>query len=256
MFILSALFFIMGASIASFLNVAASRLPKGESIVSPPSHCDACGHKLGVLDLIPVVSYLILGGKCRYCGEKFSPSHVIGEIFLGGIFVLYFHYYYFQPFLFIFLALSAVLYLLTVFDLQSCEMPDFLLWGVGIIGIIYDLCMMYILGSNWFSVIKYFGLSVLAGGGIFLLIFLLSRGGMGEGDVILIAALGLFVGIKEMFELIFLSFVLGAIISVALMALKVKSRKDAIPFGPFITLSFFIVQFFGERLLALYEGLF
>ena len=72
----------------------------------------------------------------------------------------------------------------------------------------------------------------------------------------MIAALGLFVGIKEMFELIFLSFVLGAIISVALMALKVKSRKDAIPFGPFITLSFFIVQFFGERLLALYEGLF
>lgn len=249
------LIFMLGAAFASFLNVCAYRIPAGESILKPPSHCGNCKSTLKVLDLIPVFSYIFLRGKCRYCGIKLSPLHLLGEIYLGAIFVLIFYLFGVNFLSVIYLVLSLVLYLISTIDLKTQEIPEILLWGIIVIGIVYNLSLKIIFSVSFMALLKTHGVSMLVGGGIFLLIYILSRGGMGDGDVLLIFTLGLFLPLKEMLLMIFLSFVIGALFSVVLLATKIKTRKDPIPFGPFIILAFFITKMFGLEILRFYFNL-
>ena len=244
------LILIYGLIIGSFLNVCIYRVPREESIAFPGSHCPTCEHKLKWYDNIPLFSYLSLKGKCRYCGVKISKQYPIVESLNALIYLILFYYFNFSID-FIFLALiSSVLIVILFIDLKEMIIPDILVVILLGLSVLHKMLNYFLNGLSPQIVNSFLGL--LLAGGLFLAIVLLSKGGMGGGDVTLIAALGFILGVKYILLTIFLSFILGAIISVALLATKIKTRKDPIPFGPFIILGFFISLLWGEVLLDWY----
>lgn len=245
--------FIYGLLIGSFLNVCIYRIPRSESIAWPGSHCPKCNHKLRWYDNIPLLSYLILKGKCRYCNESISKQYPIVE-FLNAIIyiIMYFNFGYSIDFIFYSL-LFSILILITFIDLKEMIIPDLLVIVILILSVLYK-GINYFLYSISPNILSSLGGMFLAGG-LFLAIVILSRGGMGGGDVTLIAALGFVLGVKYILFNILLSFILGAIISVFLLATKFKTRKDPIPFGPFIVLAFFITVLWGQVIINWYFNL-
>lgn len=246
------LILIYGLLIGSFLNVCIYRIPREESIAFPGSHCPKCEHKLKWYDNIPLVSYLSLGGKCRYCKSSISKQYPIIEA-LNAVFyiIMYFKFGFGLDFVFYSL-LSSVLIVVTMIDLKEMIIPDILVVIILVLSVLHKIINYYMGVSP--NLLSSFG-GLLLAGGLFLAIVLLSRGGMGGGDVTLIAALGFVLGIKYIIFTIFLSFILGAIISVFLLAAKIKTRKDPIPFGPFIVLAFFITVLWGQVIIDWYFGL-
>lgn len=249
------LIFIYGLLIGSFLNVVIYRIPREENIAWPGSHCPGCGHGLKWYDNIPLLSYLILRGRCRYCKEEISLQYPLVEALNGIIYVLLYIFFYQVKLDFVFLALiSSTLLAILVIDLKEQLIPDVLVVIVLISSIIHKALLHFLEGIPFPLTDSLLGLIIA--GGLFLLIVFFSRGGMGGGDVTLIGALGFVLGLKGILTVIFLSFVLGSVISIFLLAARIKSRKDPIPFGPFIVISFYITLFFGDNILNWYTGLF
>lgn len=249
------LILIYGLLIGSFLNVVIYRIPRDESIAWPGSHCTSCGHGLKWYDNIPLFSYLLLRGKCRYCGDKISSQYPLVEATNAIIYL--FLYILFQGINldFIFLALiSSALVAITFIDLREQIIPDSLVIAVLVLSVLHKTLLHFYEGIPFPLTDSLLGLIIA--GGLFLLIVFFSRGGMGGGDVTLIGALGFVLGLKGILTVIFLSFVLGSVISIFLLAARIKSRKDPIPFGPFIVISFYITLFFGDNILNWYTGLF
>ncbi|MEY8415268.1 prepilin peptidase [Tissierella praeacuta] len=244
---------LYGLLIGSFLNVCIYRIPKEESIVFPSSHCPNCDTNLKWYDLVPVFSFIVQRGKCRYCGGKISPQYPIIELLNSIIYLIIYIKFGFALEFFFYAIIFSLLIVITVIDLQHMIIPDILVVLILGITIIYKI-FSYILYSKSPELLNSIGGLVLSGA-LFILIIIVSKGGMGGGDVTLIGALGFILGIKKIFLTIFLSFLLGAIISVFLLIMKVKERKDPIPFGPFIILGFFIVVFWGEKLISWYVSL-
>ncbi|WP_409227551.1 prepilin peptidase [Gudongella sp. SC589] len=245
------LIFIYGLLIGSFLNVLIYRIPRDENIAWPGSHCTSCGHGLKWYDNIPLFSYLFLRGRCRYCGERISLQYPAVEAVNAIIYVLLYIFFYQVKLDFVFYALiSSALVAITFIDLKDQLIPDSLVLSVLILSILHKSLLHFYEGIPFPFVESLLGL--LVAGGIFLLIVYFSGGGMGGGDVTLIGALGFVLGLRRIFLVIFLSFLLGAIISVFLLATRLKTRKDPIPFGPFIVLGFFIALFLGDNLLDWY----
>ena len=247
------LIFIYGLLIGSFLNVCIYRIPREESIAFPSSHCTTCSTKLKWYDNIPVFSYTILKGKCRYCDEKISNQYPMIELLNGIIYLLLFYKFNLSVDFIFYALISSVLVVITLIDLKEMIIPDSLVITILILSTLHKLINYYI-NHVPMHLLNSFGGLALAGG-LFLLIVILSRGGMGGGDVTLIGALGFVLGIKLILLNIFLSFVLGGIISVFLLATKIKSKKDPIPFGPFIVLGFMITVFCGEGLIEWYVNM-
>jgi len=237
--------FMLGLSIGSFLNVCIYRIPEGKSIAYPASHCPNCKHNLNAIDLIPLLGYVINKGKCRYCSTKISIQYPIVELITGIVFIMLFNKFFISLEFAKFAVLASLLIAITVVDLERQEIPDELIVFGLIAGLLYNL---YHIKTDMIPGI----LGFLAGGGLFLLIAIISNGAMGGGDIKLMAVLGLFFGWKLVLLIAFISFVIGAVISIALMAAKTKGLKDNIPFGPFIALSAFIVMFYGTQILHLY----
>ena len=249
------LIFIYGLLIGSFLNVVIYRIPREENIAWPGSHCPGCGHGLKWYDNIPLLSYLLLKGRCRYCKEEISLQYPLVEALNGIIYVLLYIFFYQVKLDFVFLALiSSTLLAILVIDLKEQLIPDVLVVIVLISSIIHRALLHFLEGIPFPLTDSLLGLIIA--GGLFLLIVFVSRGGMGGGDVTLIGALGFVLGLKGILTVIFLSFVLGSVISIFLLAARIKSRKDPIPFGPFIVISFYITLFFGDNILNWYTGLF
>ena len=246
------LILIYGLLIGSFLNVCIYRIPRGESIAFPGSHCAKCSHKLKWYDNIPLFSYLALGGKCRYCKTHISRQYPFIELLNALLYiVMYFKFGFSLDFIFYSL-LSSVLIVVTFIVLFEMIIPDILVIIILGLSILHKL-INYFIGVSPDILSSILGL-VLAGG-LFLAIVLLSRGGMGGGDVTLIAALGFVLGIRFILLTILLSFLLGAIISLFLLATKLKTKKDPIPFGPFIVLAFFITVLWGSDIINWYFAL-
>ena len=245
---------LYGLLIGSFLNVCIYRIPREESIAFPSSHCPNCNTKLKWYDNIPVVSYLALIGKCRYCGEEISPQYPIVELLNAIIYLIIFSHFGFSLELFFYAIIFSILIIITVIDLQHMIIPDILIVFILGITIIYKL-VSYLLYSNLPELLNSIGGLVLSAS-LFIIIIIVSRGGMGGGDVTLIGALGFILGIKNIFLTIFLSFILGAIISIFLLITKIKGKKDPIPFGPFIILGFTITVFWGTKLIDWYVNMF
>ena len=239
--------FLFGTFIGSFLNVCIYRLPEGKSVVSPPSACSSCGHRLGFLDLIPIFSYVFTGGRCRYCGAKYSIQYPLIEL-LNGILYLFIFYKYGFTWISVMHSLTvSVLIVVFLIDLRYKIIPDSLV----IFGLLYTtiISIMFI-DINIMN--RLYGF--LFGFGLFLLIALVTNA-MGGGDIKLMGFLGLNFGLKGIIFITVSSFVIGAVISVGLLISKIATRKDYIPFGPFIAVAALIYIFWGEELINIYFNL-
>ena len=232
--------------IGSFLNVCIYRVPRNESISFPPSHCPKCNTNLKPVDLIPVLSYLYLKGSCRYCGEKISPKYPIVEALNGILWVILYLRFGLSLEFYGFAVLSSLLLVISVIDLEIQEIPD----GLSIFGLAAGIVFIAVQWDMNLVLSSFAGL--LIGSGLFFLIAFFSKGGMGGGDIKLLGVLGIWVGWKMTLLLILLSFIIGALVSIFLLITKIKSRKDYIPFGPFIAIGAYIAIIHGNFLIHWY----
>lgn len=233
------LVFVLGNLIGSFLNVCIYRIPRNESVIYPPSHCMSCGYKIKWYDNIPIISYFILlRGKCRKCKEKISLQYPIIEMLTGIIYVIIFFRSGITWTTLVLWLFASILLTLSIIDLKEYILPDRLTFSLIIIGIvlagIFDLRNLE--GSFLGAAVYAFPFMLLYGFGEAVL----KKEVMGFGDVKLGAGIGAFLGYTSFMKFwIFLTiaFCSGAIISLILIILKIKTRKDIIPFGPFIALA-------------------
>lgn len=240
------LLLLISVVLGSFLNVCIYRIPKGESISFPPSHCPKCETRLKPMDLIPILSYIFSKGKCRYCGEKISPQYPIVELLNGLIYLVLYMKYGLTLYFFKYAILASLLIVISFIDLKYQIIPDRLNLLCLLVGIFFTLSY----GNKWLIVNSSLGL--FTGGGMFLLIAIVTKGAMGGGDIKLMGALGFCLGWKYILLTTLLSFVIGAIISIALLAFKIKGRKDYIPFGPFISIAAIATMTYGKEIIEWY----
>ncbi len=239
--------FLGGIVLGSFLNTCIHRLPRGESVLTPASHCPHCGQQLTCLDLIPLVGLMLLGGKCRYCQKPISWRYPLVELVMGLLVVTF--YYFLDPGrYFPALVVAALSVVVTCTDLEHGLIPNAIVLPTLAVGIIYSA-----LFSPYTLVGSLSG--AFLGGGVLLAVALLSCGGMGGGDIKLMAALGAWLGPQLVILTLFLSFLLGGIGSLGLLLLKVKDRRDVIAFAPYIAAAVFITLFGGETLYNWYTRL-
>lgn len=255
-FVLISLVVILGLTIGSFLNVVICRVPRGESIVHPGSHCPGCGHVLAAWENVPVLSWVLLRGHCRGCGNAISPRYPIVEILCGLLaWALYLR---FGPTLeFVGFALfSYLLVALTYIDLDHQLLPDRLtLPGLGIGLIAAPLIHAH-------EPLEAFGdalLGALVGGGILYLVAwsyekAAGREGMGGGDIKFLAMIGAFLGWQGVLLTLFLGSIVGSVIGVAVMVARREDSKLALPFGPFLAIGALITLFQGDAIVAWYLG--
>ena len=255
--------FLVGLSVGSFINVAADRLPKkGQSLVKPRSFCDACKRPLASLDMVPVLSYLWLRGRCRYCGAAIPVRVMLTEAATGLLFIiLYFKFGFGLEFV-VGCAIVTLLLVITLIDLEH---------GVILNRVIYPSILALLLLASFWPMLghpRFFlgdpGLldsllnSVAAGFGaflVFLVITLIYPQGMGGGDVKLAGLVGLIVGFPGVLVALWIAVVAAGVVAIALMLLRKKGRKDSIPFGPFLAGSAIIAFLAGSELVAKYQEL-
>lgn len=236
---------LFGLIIGSFLNVCIYRIPQNQSICYPSSHCKNCKVTLRPWDLVPILSYIVLRGKCRYCNATVSLRYPLVEFLTGIIFVGCYLVFGLTPDLIPSLILSSFLIVITFIDYDHQLILDkVLIWLAGA-GVVINLY------TGNVSIVDMI-LAALLGGGIILLIAIISRGGMGGGDIKFVAALGLWFGLPHTALILFLSFIFGGIGGVVLLLLKLKGRKDFIPFGPYIAIAAFITMLYGNDLIHWY----
>lgn len=248
---------IYGLLIGSFLGVCISRIPEGKSIVRPPSHCEACGHQLNFLDMIPVISYIFTKGKCRYCGDKLSPKYPLLEILTGVMFIALYAVYGLTITFVYYSIMGSLLIVITFIDYKHMIIPTGLII-FGLIAIVIYFAIANVFPSEYITVVPNFKDSLfggLIGYGLFFVI-VITTGAMGGGDVRLMGILGLAFGIEGVVFITIVSFILGALISLILLATKIKSWKDMIPFGPFISGTALIYILYGKELIINYLALF
>jgi len=259
--VLIILFAVLGLAVGSFLNVCIDRLPQNKSIAYPPSHCEACQHKLAAKDLIPVFSYLRLRGRCRYCQASIPRKLMWVELATGLIFAfLYWWCVILKPELgiaaFGVLAFYACLFIIIfVIDLEHSLILNKVVYPTMVVALLLSLYPW-----PWFSEsigmrVAYAAIGGASGFVIFLLIALISRGGMGWGDVKLAALIGLATGFPLVFVAIIMAAILGGIVAVALMIAKKRNRRQTIPFGPFLAVAAMITLLWGSNILNWYLGL-
>ena len=241
--------FLFGSIIGSFLNVCVLRLPQKKSLLFPSSHCPHCQQPIRFYDNIPLISYLVLRGRCRFCGQPISPQYVIVEL-LTALFSLLLFLHYSLTEYFIYFAFFSSLVVVTFIDLKHQIIPD----AISLPGIGAGFLASFVLPR-----ITYLDslLGIALGGGILyfvaLVYYLITKTeGMGMGDVKLLAMIGAFLGSKAVVITIFLSAFLGAVVGITLMVIKGKSRRYAIPYGPFLSIGALLSLFWGDVLLAWY----
>ena len=239
---------ILGLVVGSFLNVCIDRLPRNQSIIDPPSHCPRCGNDLNFKDMIPILSYIWQKGRCRYCGRKISSRYVVVEALTGCLFVLCLMIqgmtiYFLKTCIFV-----SFLIVITWIDYDYQLILDKVLLCFALIGVVMNLLMGQVGIADMF-----FGGFIC--GGILLVVAIVSRGGMGGGDIKFAAALGLWLGCKMALFGLFLAFIFGGVVSCVLLILRINGRKDMIPYGPFIALGALIVLLYGSNMITWYLNL-
>lgn len=237
--------FVFGLIIGSFLNVCIYRIPKKESVVTESSHCTRCNAKIKPYDLIPVFSYLILRGKCRNCGEKISGRYPLVELLNALLYLLCFWNNGFVLHIIPKLILCSVLIVISAIDMDTKEIPNgavLIILICGIINILLDPELTWMQGLIGFFVASL----------PMLLIALVSGGGMGGGDIKLMAAAGLFLGWENILTAFFISCLTAGVTGMILILTKKRGRKDKIPFGPFLALGIITAMFYGQEIINRY----
>ena len=240
------LIFILGSVIGSFLNVCIYRIPEGLSVVKPRSRCPLCKTPIAWYHNIPIISWLMLGGKCASCKAHVSVRYPLVEGLTGVLFVLFFHRFAFHPLTLVALLLAATLITITFIDLDHQIIPDV----ISLPGIpVGFFCAFLIPWVSW----KESLVGIVLGGGTLLLIalgyeLLTKKEGMGLGDVKLLAMLGAFLGWTSVFPIIFIGSLLGTLVGVPLMIFHKADGKLALPFGPFLSAAALLHLYFVQYL--------
>ena len=241
--VLAGAVFCFGLAVGSFANVCIHRLPRKESVVGPGSHCLACSAAVRPLDNIPVISYIVLGGKCRDCATRISPIYSVIETVTAVLLLAGFFKFGLSFDFMVYAAVAPALVIITAIDIEHQIIPDV----ITLPGIALGLAVgTYTIGYAD-SLLGFF-----VGGGLFYLLAVLSNGGMGEGDIKYISAAGALLGWQKVLLVIFIGALLGSVVGVFQIAVQKKTRKSLIPFGPFLATSTLITLFYGNSLIRLY----
>jgi leader peptidase (prepilin peptidase)/N-methyltransferase len=241
---------ILGLVVGSFLNVVIARLPAGGSLWRPGSSCPTCGAAIAWHDNIPVLSFVLLRGRCRACRAAISWHYPAVELATAGLFALAYGRFGLTAEFGLAAALLAALVAITVIDLQHQVIPD----AITLPGVVVGFVANFVLGRiGWLDSV----LGILVGGGIFWVVLqgslvVLGQEGMGGGDVKLGAMLGAFLGWQATLVAVFLAVVAGGLVALALLSLGRARRKDPIPFGPFLAAAGTTALLWGDKLVAWY----
>ena len=252
--------FLAGLCFGSFANVLVYRLPLGLSIVKPSSHCPACNHKLGLLDLVPVLSWVFLFRRCRYCKEKISAIYPFVEIICGLLFAAV--VWYSPNFSAIpLIVLAFLLLVIAIIDMKTQEIHDILLIIGAVLGLTWVSAAFFLPAvfpgaPVWHDAL----LGVLAGGlPLFIIdricLLVLKKDGFGFGDVKLMAMAGLFIGWQLMFFAYFFAFISGAVYAVVMLIARRLQQGTYMAFGPFLCAGILAALWFGQSVTAWFLGL-
>jgi leader peptidase (prepilin peptidase)/N-methyltransferase len=255
LFLLIPLFVLLGLFVGSFLNVCIDRLPQEESIITPPSHCPSCNRRVGIIDLVPVFSYIWLRGRCRYCQAHIPLRLPIVEGITGLLFFIIFWQFNYELSLSFAITLAYACILLIIFfiDLENQLILNRITYPAMIIALGFSLLLPEIsevsplVGGITGRLIS----SVVGGtiGLVFMAIpLIIYRRGMGIGDIKLGLLIGLMTGFPLVFVALLMSVIVGGVISIILLIFKIKSRKDAIPFGPFMAAAAIVTLLWGQAI--------
>lgn len=246
----SVIVFIFGTLLGSFANVCIHRLPRHLSVVSPGSHCPSCQQMLHPWHNVPVLSYVLLGGRCATCKTTIALRYPLVELGNGLLYVLLYTQCTLSSQGIVFALLTTALLIVSCIDLSYTIIPDAITLPGIVVGVLVSTLWTPV---GWQSAV----LGVVLGGGLFLFIAVLSvvvlgREGMGGGDIKLIAMIGAFLGWQAVLVTIFLGAALGAFVGLFLMLIRQKSRRDPLPFGPFLALGALGTMLWGELILLWY----
>lgn len=240
---------LFGLVLGSFYNVVGLRVPKKQSIVTPPSHCTNCNTRLKAIDLIPVLSYIAIGGKCRTCKVKVSPIYMVTELVTGALFALAYWHLGFSAELAVALLFISLLVIINVSDIAYMLIPDKIL--LFFLPLLIVARVFSPLSPWWDSIAGAF-----LGFGILYLIAVVSRGGMGGGDIKLFFLIGLVLGSINTLLTLFIASFIGMIVGIVILKVRGKGRKTPVPFGPSIAIAAIIVYFYGSSIINWYWNLF
>ncbi len=240
---------LLGAAVGSFLNVLAYRLPRGESLVAPRSRCPACGVQIAAHDNVPVVSWIVLGGRCRSCHGRISPQYPLVEALTGALFAAVAAQTGMSAELLPGLAFMTLLVAVSAIDIEHRIIPNKLLVpGAAAALALWGLVDPSRLPENL--------IAAVCAGGFFLLAAVAYPAGMGMGDVKLAAVMGLFLG-RSVAPALFVALAAGALVGIGLMLVRgASARKQGVPFGPFLALGGIVGQLFGESMVDWYADSF
>ncbi|MDH4153034.1 MAG: A24 family peptidase [Nitrospira sp.] len=244
---------LFGAVVGSFLNVCIYRLPRRESVAWPGSHCPSCSHPIAWYDNLPILSYVILAGHCRYCRVRIPLHYPAVEILNGLGYVAVVFFFGLTWSTVVYWGLYSALLVVAGTDLSHKIIPNVITLPGIVLGLISAGTILPLGLVNGM-------IGALVGGGILWLLawaspYLFGKEGMGGGDIKLLAMIGAFLGWKPAVMTIMLGSFLGSVVGVALIASRAIRREDYIPFGPFLVCGALVSLFFGQSLLEWYQGL-
>lgn len=254
--------FLFGAAVGSFLNVCIYRLPRERSIVFPPSACPECGSRIAPRDNIPILGWLLLGGRCRSCKVRISWQYPAVEVLNGLLTLFLFMKFQLSPTFFVLFLFCSALVVVTFIDLEHQIIPD----SISLSGIVVGFAVSALfpllgwrgslIGIGWRDSL----IGIVAGGGSLLVVaygyhLLTKKEGMGGGDIKLLAMMGAFLGWQSIPFIIFSSSLVGSVVGVTLIMTRKKDSQIPIPFGPFLAFGALLFVFFGRQLICWYLGL-
>lgn len=241
-------FTLSGLFIGSFLNVCIDRLPRSRSLVYPPSHCEACQHRLAWYDLLPVASYLALRGRCRYCGARILPRLAIVEALTGALLGYVGHRFGLSTQAVILALYIAILLAIAVMDLERMVVLNSVIFPATAVALFLSPLLpdVGLLDPLY---------GALLGFGALLAAYLLSRGGMGAGDVKLAACIGAANGFPLVLVSLVLAILSAGTVAVFLLTAKLKGRKDVMPFGTFLATAAIVTLLWGQTIQDTYLDL-
>jgi leader peptidase (prepilin peptidase)/N-methyltransferase len=258
--------FVLGTCLGSFLNVCIWRIPRGESVVTAPSHCPKCGHQIRWYENIPLISWLALRGKCSGCKAPITSRYFFVELLTGILFYVLFFKVTFDnqplPVLIVYFGMALLIVTTSFIDVEHRLIPDKTTYPAMLLGLIAAVIFPEIWGTTsrvWAFVFSLAGLSISAAALALFAMFgkmLFKVEALGWGDVKYLAAVGACLGLKASFFTVLFGSIAGTIAGIIIMIVKKKGLKTAIPFGPFLAAGTYVWMVYGERLMQLYFGFF
>ena len=239
--------FLFGIVIGSFLNVCIFRIPNHETVVTERSHCMNCGYQLSWYDMVPVFSWLCLGGKCRKCKKPISPQYPIVEAVNGILYMVVFAVNGFSLESILYCLFVSALLVLSVIDWRTYEIPI----GINIFILVLGILHTALDYSNWLTyVVGFFSVSLF----LFLLLWISKGRAIGGGDVKLMAVAGLLLGWKLAILAFFIGCIVGSVIH--LLRMKLSGADKVLAMGPYLSVGLFIAALWGNAMIGWYLGMF